>query len=84
MAHTRCGHNPRPTPRFRARGEVESGKDDTTRLTIAVLIGPAWHCLKPRVQGRQSERSVYVQNSDLLNVKKKIDENYKGRGGVQK
>ena len=41
MMHICCGRNFRPFHSYVRGIEVESGKDDTTRLTIAVLIGPA-------------------------------------------
>ena len=43
MMHTRCGHDfLDPSPASGRGLEVESGKNDTTRMMIAVLTGTCW------------------------------------------
>ena len=58
--HKSCDRNFIPVPRLRAGGEVESGKEDTTQLTIAVRMGTCWVLSKSMVAREPNRGCVCV------------------------
>ena len=78
MIHTRCGHGfLDPSPASGRGSEVLSGKNDTTRMTIAVLTGTSWilskslGIRKPKC-GCVCVQVIYFEETKIKKKQKKI------------
>ena len=77
MMHTWCGHDfLDPSPAFERGLDVASGKNDTTRMTIAVLTGTCWILSNSLGTSEPKRECVCVQVIYREETtKKKIDSN---------
>ena len=77
MIHTWCGHDfLGPSPAFERGLDVASGKNDTTRMTIAVLTGTCWILSNSLGTSEPKRECVCVQVIYREETtKKKIDSN---------